>query len=399
MKVVQINATCDAGSTGKICVALSKMMSEHGIENHILYVLGESDYPLGIRYMNRHEVKVQALCSRIFGNYGFNSVFATFRLLKKLEEIRPDIVHLHNLHSHNCNLEMLFSYLKKKKIRVLWTFHDCWAFTGYCTHFTMAGCDRWKTGCGNCPQRRGFSWIFDRSKYFFEKKQKCFSGLDMTIITPSKWMADLVKESFLKDYPVRVIYNGIDLDVFRPTASQFRGKHGISGEKKMLLGVAFDWSDKKGLDVFVELAYRLDPEAYQIVLVGTNEQVAKTLPKQILSICKTRNQQELAEIYTAADLFLNPTREEVLGLTNLEALACGTPVIMFDTGGSPECCDDTCGVVITQNDVHALMEEILNNRPCSRQNCIARATLFNEKNRFHDYLDVYLNKADTAQCE
>lgn len=392
--MVQINATCGAGSTGKICVALSRVLSERGVENYILYALGHSEYPLGIPYMHKYEIKLQALCSRILGNYGFNSVFATRRLLRKLDQIQPDVVHLHNLHSHNCNLAMLFSYFRRKKIRILWTFHDCWAFTGYCTHFTMAQCSRWKTGCGECPQRKEYSWFLDRSRFLFEKKRKFFSGLDMMIITPSKWLADLVKESFLKDYPVRVIYNGIDLDVFKPTASRFRENYGISEEKKILLGVAFDWSDKKGLDVFVELARRLDPQIYQIVLVGTNERIDKQLPREILSIHKTRNQQELAEIYTAADLFLNPTREDNYPTVNMEAIACGTPVITFRTGGSPESVCGSTGTVIDCDNIEELILEIVRRQeqPKRMDSWTDKRQKFHQQHCYAQYLEYYSEK-------
>lgn len=393
MKVVQINATCGKGSTGKICVALSKLMSDQGIENYILYSLGESDYPLGIRYMHSHEVKIQALWARILGNYGFNAVWATSRLLRKLEKIQPDVVHLHNLHSHNCNLEMLFSYLKEKKIRVLWTFHDCWAFTGYCTHFMMENCEQWRTGCSNCPQRCSYSWFLDRSKSVFERKRQCLSGLDMTIVTPSHWLAGLVKESFLKEYPVRVIHNGIDLKIFQPVKSDFREKYGIPEERKILLGVSFGWGNRKGLDIFVELAKKLNPEKYQIVLVGTNDQTDKLLPKEIISIHKTNSQRELAEIYTAADIFLNPTREDNYPTVNMEAIACGTPVITFRTGGSPESIAPSTGVVVDCESCEALILEIsrLIKMPEMSDNCVNERSRFDQNHSFIQYLPLYLN--------
>ena len=205
MKLVQINTTCGAGSTGKICVAISEQLTAAGVENYILYTSGYSDYPRGKKYMTAPEVKIQALKSRIFGNYGFQSKAATKRLITELDIIAPDIVHLHNLHSHNVHLGNLFSYLKAKEIKIFWTFHDCWAFTGYCPHFDMIGCDMWKnTGCGMCPQKIHYSWFFDRSKWLFEKKKELFSDLDLTIITPSQWLADQVKQSFLKDKVVKV---------------------------------------------------------------------------------------------------------------------------------------------------------------------------------------------------
>lgn len=392
MKVVQINATCGVGSTGKICVGISELLTADNVENYILYSSRSNGYPLGISCSDDLYIRIQALKSRIFGNYGFNSTRATQRIIRELERIEPDLVHLHNIHGHDCDLESLFAYFQQKKTKLVWTFHDCWAFTAYCPHFTMMKCDKWKSQCENCIQHREFSWFFDRSRILFEQKKRLFSGLDLTIVTPSKWLADLVKESFLKEYPVKVINNGIDLSVFKPTHSDFRERYGLTG-KKLILGVAFGWGERKGLDVFLKLE-KLLPEEYQIVLVGTDSQVDKLLPESIVSIHRTQNQGELAEIYTAADVFVNPTREEVLGLTNIEANACGTPVITFRTGGSPECIDKKSGTVADCDDVDALEKEIVRictEHPYTEDNCRRRAECFDEKQRYQEYIQLYFN--------
>ena len=391
MKIAQVNTTCGAGSTGKICVAVSDLLSQASVENHILYTAGHSNHPAGIKYMSAFETKLQALKSRVFGNYGFQSKQATKRLIAELERIAPDIVHLHNLHGHNVHLGILFSYLKEKHLKIFWTFHDCWAFTGYCPHYDMAGCSKWQTGCQNCPQRSHYSWFFDRSAMLYEKKKQLFSGLDLTIITPSQWLADQVKMSFLKDYPVKVIHNGIDLSVFSPKESDFRAKHGI-GDRFMVLGVAFDWGVRKGLDVFVHLAQRLDPDKFQIVLVGTNDRIEKQLPPNIISIHRTANQTELAEIYTAADLFVNPTREENFPTVNIESLACGTPVLTYRTGGSPEMLSANTGRVVARNDEEALFSAILEierDRPYSADTCRARAEEFSNEAKYREYVALY----------
>lgn len=391
MKIAQINATCGSGSTGKICVSISHLLSKSGIENYIFYSAGQSDYPLGIKYMHDWEIKAGALESRVLGNYGFDSTAATKRLVNRLKEFQPDTVHLHNLHGHNCDLETLFTYLKEGKKKIFWTFHDCWAFTGHCSYFTMVKCEQWRSHCSYCPLPREFSWFFDTSSKLFEKKKRLFQGLDMTIITPSQWLADLVKQSFLKDYPVKVIYNGIDLSIFHPTPSDFRKKHGIDSDKKMLLGVAFGWGKRKGLDVFCDLAKRL-AESYQIVLVGTDDSVDQQLPPNMISIHRTENQRELAEIYTAADVFVNPTREDNFPTTNLESLACGTPVITFKTGGSPEALDETCGSVVPCDDVDALEKEIkrvCSEKPYPREACLERAKAFDMNARFEEYVKLY----------
>jgi len=391
MKVVQINSVCGSGSTGKICVAVSELLTEAGVENYILYASGSSSYPAGKRYMSASEIKWQALKSRIFGNYGFQSKSATKRLIKELDQISPDIVHLHNLHGHNVHLGMLFSYLKQNNIKTFWTFHDCWAFTAYCMYFDMAACDKWTTGCKSCPQCKKYSWFFDRSRKLYQAKKDLLEGLDLTVITPSHWLADLVKKSFLGNCPVKVVHNGIDLSLFRPCESDFREKHGIAPDKTILLGVANKWEPRKGLDIFLRLAERLDRSKFQIVLVGTDDAVDKQLPESVISIHRTANQVELAELYTAADVFVNPTREDNFPTVNLEALACGTPVITFRTGGSPEALTNECGIVIEQDDFEKLYKEINKKSflSLSVNSCLRRASEFDQNVKFKEYMELY----------
>ena len=400
MKIVQINATCGAGSTGKICVAIAELLDKANVENYIFYSAGKSLDLHGIKFTSKWYVKWQALLSRIFGNYGFNTYFATVKMLKKLDEISPDIVHLHNLHGHNVNLPLLFRYFKKHpQIKLFWTFHDCWAFTGYCTHFTIEKCRTWIYGCRDCVQRRRFSWFFDNSDKLYRQKKELMQGLNMTVITPSEWLADLVHQSFLKACPVKVINNGIDLTVFKLTDSDFREKYRIPKDKFLLLGVAFDWGMPKGLDVFVELAAKL-PKVYQIVLVGTNESVDRQLPDNILSIHRTHDQKELAEIYSAADLFVNPTREDNYPTVNMEAIACGTPVLTFRTGGSPEMLNEKCGRVVECDDVEALIKEIIEikNTNCfDRRECAAQAARFDLNERFAEYINLYDIRAEEKE--
>lgn len=390
MRVVQINATCGVGSTGKICVGISQLLSENNIENYIICSGRSNGYELGISCSDDKYIKLQALKSKVMGNYGFNSVSATRRMISELERIKPDIVNLHNIHGHDCNLEMLFTYFKEKKIKLLWTFHDCWAFTGYCTYFDLVKCNKWQTGCSHCVQKREYSWLFDKSSKLFERKKKLFEGLDLTIITPSQWLADLVKQSFLKEYPVTVINNGIDLDIFRPAHSDFRQKYNIEN-KKIILGVSFVWDARKSPDVFIDLAGRL-PDDYRIVLVGTNDKIDKQFPDNIVSIHRTQNQQELAEIYSAADVFVNPTREDNYPTVNMESLACGTPVLTFRTGGSPEMLDETCGSVVECDDVEALEKEIIRictDKPYSEEGCLKKAREFDKNERYKEYLELY----------
>ena len=392
MRIAQVNVTCGAGSTGKICTAIGERLTEQGDESYIFHVQNQPNTDKHISCATHRYIRTQVVRSRLLGNYGFNGRAATKRLIAHLERIRPDIVHMHNLHGHNAHLELLFRYLKEKNIKVVWTFHDCWAFTGYCPHFIMAKCDKWKTGCERCPQYRYFSFLFDRSRELYRKKKELFTGLDMIVATPSQWLAELVKQSFLKDYPVTVINNGIDLSVFHPRESDFRGKYGVSPDKHILLGVAFGWGVRKGLDVFLRLSETLDPAKYQIVLVGTNDTVDKQLPANIISIHRTQDQAELAEIYSAADLLLNPTREDNYPTVNMESLACGTPVLTFQTGGSPEMLDETCGVAVPGDNEEAFRAEILRiceQRPFRRESCVQKAREFDQNQKFKEYIELY----------
>lgn len=392
MKVVQINTVCGSGSTGKICIGISRVLDNAGIENYILFTSGQSKDPHSIKCAEKFP-KMQALRSRILGNYGFNSRKTTELLIEELERIKPDVVHLHNLHGHNCDLARLMMYFRQRCTKLIWTFHDCWTFTAYCPHFAMVKCDKWKTGCHHCVQRRTFSWFLDRSDKIYEQKKESLKGLDLTIVTPSKWLADVVKESFLKDYPTVVLHNGIDLNTFCPRESNFRVKYGIGKDQFLILGVAVKWVPRKGADVFIRLAEQLDPEKFRIVLVGTDETLDRQLPQSIVSIHRTSNQVELAEIYTAADLFVNPTREDTFPTVNMESLACGTPILTFRTGGSPEILDERTGWVVDCDDEEAMLQSIVDiekRRPFNEEDCRTRAKLFDETDKFSEYKDLYI---------
>lgn len=338
------------------------------------------------------ENAVHIALTRLTGLHGVFSWGETWQLLRELDRFQPDIVHLHNLHNLTICVPMLFSYLKRKQIPTVWTLHDCWAFTGQCPHFVLANCDKWKTGCHHCPQPKVMRRVlFDQSKTLWRLKKRWFSRFaQMQIVTPSQWLADLAAQSFLKQYPIKVINNGIDLTVFRPAESNFRKKHSLNAEK-VILGVAAGWEIRKGLDVFIRLAEEL-PDEYRIVLVGTNDRIDKELPKKIISIHQTMNQQELAEIYSAADVYVNPTREDNYPTVNMEAIACGTPVITFRTGGSPEIPDDTCGCVVEIDDVEAMKAEIIRictEKPYSVEQCLERAKSFDRNAKFDAYVKLY----------
>lgn len=396
MKTVLINS-CNFGSTGNIMFEIAETAENGGYTAAVCYPQSrdnsrkqkEKDFVIGTRFSRN----IHLMLAEITGLNGCFSYFSTLKLLKKLDKLKPDIIHLHNLHNCYINLSLLFKYIKKHNIKTVWTLHDCWAFTGHCPHFDMIGCDKWKTGCYSCPQYKEYpKSLFDNSKYMYRLKKKWFTDIkDMTIVTPSEWLASLVKESYLKDYPVKVINNGIDLNVFKPTESDFREKYALEN-KYIVLGVAFGWGKRKGLDVFIELAKRLDKGKYKIVLVGTDDNIDKLLPDNIISIHRTQNQTELAEIYTAADVFANPTREENYPTVNMESVACGTPVVTFNTGGSPEMLDETCGAAVAKDDNDAMYNEIIRiceAKPYSMEACIKKAKGFDKNEKFGEYIRLY----------
>lgn len=394
--ILEINST-NYSSTGHITLNIAK---EARIQGYNVYTAVKNakvskrfNYENQIYIGDRYERLLSQELAYVTGLRGHFNIFNTKSFLKQVEEIKPDLIHLHVLHDTFINLEMLFKYIKKHKIPVIWTFHDCWAFTGQCPYFDIVGCDKWKEGCHHCPQIHvePKSLFLDTSKYMWNKKNRMFNMPEsMTIITPSKWLADLTRESFFKNYPVKVINNGINLDIFKPTESDFRTKYNLE-DKYILLGVANEWNVRKGLDVFIQLAKMLD-DKYQIVLVGTNDEVDKKLPANIISIHKTYDQKELAQIYSAADLFVNPTREENFPTVNIESIACGLPVLTFETGGSPEIIDETCGTSVPKNDINAMYNKILEIKetaPFCKEACLKRSKDYNMSDKFQEYIDLY----------
>ncbi len=404
MRIAEINMI-SYGSTGKIMLQIAKCARQYG---HLVQTYSTNTFNVKYKknfpaqeghfyYGTYFENGVHYALGSLFGRNGEFSVFGTQQLINSLKKFNPDIIHLHNLHNFCICFPMLFNYIKKNNIKVVWTFHDCWAFTGQCPHFEVVQCEKWKNGCYGCPQLDSYPKSrIDNSKNMYRKKKEWFTGIkDLTVVTPSKWLSDLVKQSFFKEYPVKIINNGIDLSIFKPVKNNFREKYNCQDEY-ILLGVSFGWGKRKGLDVFIELSKRLS-DKYRIVLVGTDENVDKQLPDNIISIHQTQNQKELAEIYSTADLFVNPTREENYPTVNMESIACGTPVVTFNTGGSAEILDKNCGSVVKYNDIDALEKEILyicENKPYSLEACLKRAEYFDMNNKFKEYVDLYEDVLD-----
>lgn len=364
MRVLLINSVCGIGSTGRICTDLAQAFEANGHEVKIAYGrdghVPEQFQKYAVRIGTDLDVRLHGVLSRLFDAHGLGSKRATKRFLDWAEAYHPDLLWLHNIHGYYINYEMLFSWIKKHpETEVRWTLHDCWAFTGHCSYFSMVDCGQWKEHCSHCLQKKRYpaSIVLDRCGDNFERKKAAFTGVsNMTLITPSQWLADLVKQSFLKEYPVEVRYNTVDTSIFKPTPSDFRERHGLT-DKKIVLGVASAWDDRKGLDDFIKLAAMLD-DHYTIVLVGLSKKQIREMPKRIIGIERTNSPRELAEIYTSADVFANPTYEDNYPTVNLEAQACGTPVITYRTGGSPESVSERN--VIKCGDLQALFVMIQN---------------------------------------
>ena len=398
MRIVQINGGTK-GSTGKIMFGIADVARAQGHEVMCASPITTTNrddgkncgyYRIGTFNSRRVNVALARLT-------GFNGCFAwieTYMLLKKIDEFNPDLIHLHNLHNSYINLPMLFSYIKKRNVPTVWTLHDCWAFTGQCPYFTIKNCSKWKTGCHSCSQYRDYpASLYDNTKKMWNLKKKWFTGVNnMTIVTPSQWLANLARQSYLGEYQIVVINNGIDLNVFRSTPSNFRSRLDIQKDKHIVLGVSFSWGYRKGLDCFVEMATKLG-DNYQIVLVGTDVEIDKSLPKNIISIHITQNQKELAAIYSVADVFVMPTREENYPTVNLESIACGTPVVTFDTGGSSEMLDSNVDRVVPVDDIDKLINEIKNTCTMSKKQFQKKnLDYINMETKFYEYITLYAKR-------
>ena len=395
MNILQINVVCGIRSTGRITTDLHAILLSQGHQSTIAFGRYEAkNCDHTIRIGSRLDKVVHIAQTRLFDQHGFGSITATKAFIAQIKTLNPDVIHLHNLHGYYLHIGLLFEYLKQANKSVIWTLHDCWAFTGHCSHFDFFGCERWKIECHNCPSKMNYPKSFiDNSQWNYRAKKELFLGLkDLTMVTPSEWLADLVKQSFLQNYPVVVINNGIDLEQFKPLPSAFRTYHQLD-DQFVILGVASDFSERKGYRYFIELTKQLKSDE-KLVLVGLNEKQIKQLPAGVIGISKTNNTQELAEIYSTADVFVNPTLEDNFPTTNLEALACGTPVITFNSGGSPECLDAACGLVVDRGDLQGLITAIAtvkkNGKPFYTEHCQKRAhDWFDKDARFAEYVKLY----------
>jgi glycosyltransferase involved in cell wall biosynthesis len=393
----QINTVGNSGSHGQIAEAIGNVAMEQGWISYIAYGRRpRASKSKLIKIGTKWDIGWHVLQTRLFDRHGFASRRATKILIKRIKAIQPDIIHLHNIHGYYLNIALLFEYLSFANIPVVWTLHDCWPITGHCSHFDFIGCDRWETGCFECPQKNRYpkSILFDRSRKNYHQKKKFFTSIsNLTIVPVSKWLGNVVKQSFLQKKTVRVMYNGIDTTLFVPLdVNKMKSKLRLE-EKFIILGVASVWDDRKWLNDFVRLSQLLDSQ-YQIVLVGLTQQQKKTLPPAIIGISQTGNNNQLVEYYSAADVFLNPTLEDTFPTTNLESLACGTPMITYKAGGSPEAIDLTTGIIVEKGDIHGIVNaiKIIYSKGKSFYSSACRAhavQFFSKEDRFKEYMDLY----------
>jgi putative colanic acid biosynthesis glycosyltransferase len=395
--LLQINSVVNSGSTGRIAEDIGRIAMDKGWKSYIAYARNErpSQSHL-IKIGSDWDIKMHGVQTRLLDNHGFASKRATHKFIEEVERIKPTIIHLHNIHGYYINIEILFNYLAKADIPVVWTLHDCWAFTGHCCHFTFIGCDKWKTHCYECPQKKSYpaSYLIDNSRNNFSRKRELFNSVkSMTIVPVSNWLSRILKESYLQGFPIKLIHNGINTDIFKPSTSRaFRSKHGLE-HKFLLLGVASVWSPRKGLKDFIELSKHLNSE-YQIVLIGLTREQIEQLPDNILGIERTESVEELANMYSEADIVLNLSYEETFGLTTVEGFACGTPGIVYNATASPELIDESTGLVVEPGDINGLMEAIIqieqNGKQSYSEACVNRAhRLYKKEDRYQEYIELY----------
>lgn len=402
-KLLQINPVLRVNtSTGRIMQEIGELAMQHGWESYIAYSYGRDGIkpcrsklvPVG----NRWSVVWHGIVTRLFDRHGLSSDEATRGFIRQIEELNPDIIHIHNIHGYFLNYRILFEFLSRYGKPVIWTVHDCWLYTGHCYYYSYIGCNKWQIGCRHCPQKKEFptSWLLDRSERNFLDKKAAFTSMPkerLTIVPVSEWIKGEMEHSFLKGYDMRVIHNGINLEVFNIyDTGEVKNRYQLGG-KHILLGVASIWSREKGLDDFIELAAMLDKDE-TLVLVGVDAALQKRLPHNIIGIKRTENIRQLAELYAAADVFVNPTWQDNYPTVNLEAIACGTPVVTYRTGGSIEAVTEHTGFVVEQGDVTGVLEAVRKiekagktsyQQPC-RDYALAH---FNKEERYADYLRFY----------
>ena len=391
-KVLFINSIVGTGSTGRIITGLCDILHEHDMDTLVCYGRGGApDGCAAYRIGSKQDVYLHGAMSRLTDRHGLYSSAATKRLISKIREYDPDIIHIHNIHGYYLNYEILFDYLRGCNKKLIWTLHDCWTFTGHCTHYEYTGCQKWKMLCHDCEQLREYpkSVLMDASESNYLLKKRLFTGISgMQLVTPSYWLQDQVSRSFLGGYNTDVIPTGIDLERFRPVRSDIRERYGL-GDRIIILGVANPWRERKGLDQFIKLSAMLG-ERFRIVMIGLKPSQMKLIPANITGIMKTDSPEEMVGWYTAADMYVNLTLEDTFPTTNIESLACGTPVITYRAGGSPEALTDNCGRVIERDhldEVKLAIEQYGRKKAELSDECVKRAQEYDSRKRFREYFE------------
>lgn len=394
-KLLQINVVSNVLSTGKITNDLAAVAQERGWETYIAYGrYAKPGVSREIRVGTMMNTYLHYASNRLFDREGLASRRTTKAFLKQIDAIKPDIIHLHNIHDHYINYPLLFRYLETHDIPVVWTQHDCWSFTGGCVYYDLFHCMKWKEGCHHCPEKRAL--LTDRSSRNYRLKKEWINRMDKIVLVPvSEWLAEVLRVSSIKGKDIRVIHNGVDINAFRPVPGR------ADDRKFRILGVAAPWSVRKGLPDFCRLRALL-PEEYQITLVGLTKEQIRDLPSGITGIERTSDREELVRLYSESDVFINPTYSDNLPTTNIEALACGTPVITYNTGGSAETVDENTGIVVEQGDLEGVIRAIetikANGKAFYSPSCRERAVRnFDRDQRFEDYLRLY-EELTAAKC-
>lgn len=402
-RIIQINVVCNSGSTGRIAEEIGCLVIKSGFESYIAYGRGDRfSNSYTIRIGSDFNLYIDAVQSRLLDNHGLASVQSTRDFIAEIQSIKPDLIHLHNIHGYYLNYPILFDCLKELDIPIVWTLHDCWSFTGHCTYFTAVKCDKWKTGCYHCAQKKIYpaSLFLDKSKRNYELKKQVFNSIPkLTIVSVSDWLNSCVQRSFLRSHQLKVIKNGVDISVFRPyTLSEFKDKNSLDN-KFVAISLATTWTERKGLSFYKDISAKLNRDEV-LILVGLTEKQIKHLPSNIIGVKRTEDREELVALYSRADVCLNLSIEETFGLTTVEAMACGTPGIVFNSTASPELITSETGFIHEVGDIDGVlrsMREIKNKGKDHYMNaCRDRAVKhFNKDDRYQEYIDLYkslLNK-------
>lgn len=396
MRVLQINAVYGFSSTGRTTLELTNALIEQGHEAYVAYsnatITSHNGYQIG----GVLEKKIHGFLSRLFGNQGYYSTYSTTKLLEYIDTINPDIIHLRNLHDNYINVRKLMNYIAEHNIAVVVTLHDCWFFTGRCCYYTEDNCFKWKESCGSCPRLKkdNVSWFFDRSRKMLKDKEQWYSKINkFAVVGVSDWITYEARKSILKNaLLIKRIYNWIDLEVFKPQDTiVLRKKLGLE-KTFVVLGVSQRWSQQKGLDVFIELANKVQDNT-KIVLIGSIPN-GTILPQNVICIGTTNSVAELAMYYSMADVFVNPSIQETFGKVTAEALASGTPAIVNNSTANPELIGTGCGYILENTDSTSILEAIKDirtkDKSCYSSFCISHAKRnFNMSDRIKDYIALY----------